>query len=36
MIANGWNTPLNRPDHKIVDRIKIRNGQVAPSNLDLS
>jgi hypothetical protein len=23
MIANGWNTPLNRPDHKIVDRTRI-------------
>ena len=29
MIANGRHEPLNRPDHKIVDRTKIRDGQVA-------
>jgi hypothetical protein len=29
MIANGHHEPLNRPDHKIVDRTKTRDGQVA-------
>lgn len=29
MIANSRRNPLNRPDHKIVDRTKIRDGQVA-------
>ncbi|MGW5202967.1 hypothetical protein ACWEQZ_37290, partial [Streptomyces spiralis] len=29
MIANSRHSPLNRPDHKIVDRTKIRDGQVA-------
>ncbi|WSL44792.1 transposase [Streptomyces sp. NBC_01267] len=29
MIANGPYGPLNRPDHKIVDRTKIRDGAVA-------
>ncbi|MEW1648947.1 hypothetical protein [Streptomyces sp. NPDC091219] len=38
MIANSRRSSLNRPDHKIVDRAKIREGQVPnwPTSLTIA